>query len=121
MCATVFGKQASQAVNATNLPGGRSSRILYIQDRVLRLKFMVDTGADISAIPPSPDERRHINPNFSLRAVNRSSISTFGNKSMRLDLGLRRQFTHIFLIADVPCPIFGVDFLNATTLSLIHI
>ena len=105
VCAAMFGKRASQALNATNLPGGRSSRIMYIQDRISRLTFMVDTGADECSIPPSPDERCHINPNFSSRDVNRSSIPTFGNKSMRLDLGLRCQLTHIFVIADVPCPI----------------
>lgn len=104
-------------MNATNSPGGLIfSRILFIKDRELCLKFMIDTGADVSAIPPSSDERRHINPNFSLHAVNRSSIPTFGNKSIRLDLGLRRQFQFIFVIADVPCPILGADFLSAFNL-----
>ena len=112
----MFGKRGGQEVNATNLPDGRSSRILYIKDRNSRLRFMIDTGADVSAIPPSQEERRRINSSFSLQAVNHSSIATFGNKSINIDLGLRREFRWIFIIADIPCPILGADFLHAFNL-----
>ena len=46
-----------------------------------------------------------------LQAVNKSAISTFGEKSMTLDIGLRRCFRWIFIIADLPLPILGADFL----------
>ena len=46
-----------------------------------------------------------------LQAVNKSVISTFGEKSMTLDIGLRRSFRWIFIIADLPFPILGADFL----------
>ena len=47
-----------------------------------------------------------------LQAVNSSPISTFGQKSLTLDLGLRRTFRWVFIIADLPLPIIGADFLR---------
>ena len=49
--------------------------------------------------------------NITLQAVNRSSISTYGEKSMTIDIGLRRTFRWIFILADIPTPILGADFL----------
>ncbi len=40
-----------------------------------------------------------------------SNIPTFGLRSLTLDLGLRRAFRWVFIIADVPQPVLGVDFL----------
>lgn len=45
-------------------------------------------------------------------AVNGSSIPTFGRKSLTLNLGLRRAFKWIFVVADVHKPILGADFLH---------
>ncbi len=37
---------------------------------------------------------------------------------LKLDLGLRRSFSHVFIVADVPHPIIGADFLERFNLSL---
>ena len=47
-----------------------------------------------------------------LQAVNNSAIATFGEKSCTLNIGLRRVFQWVFLIADVPMAIIGADFLQ---------
>ena len=47
-----------------------------------------------------------------LQAVNGTSISTYGTRSLTLDLGLRRSFRWIFIVADVATPILGADFLR---------
>ena len=70
----------------------------------------MDTGADVSVLPPSSSNKQRISP-ITLQAVNHSPISTFGEKSCTLDIGLRRQFRWIFIIADLPIPILGADFL----------
>ena len=44
--------------------------------------------------------------------MNSSPISTFGQKSLTLDLGLKRTFRWVFIIADLPTPIIGADFLR---------
>ncbi len=73
---------------------------------------MIDSGADICAIPPTALDRKRVNSAYTLRAVNKSSIRTFGQRSLCLDLGLGRQFHWVFVIADVPQPIIGADFLH---------
>ncbi|BHF71607.1 hypothetical protein SprV_0401466700 [Sparganum proliferum] len=75
-------------------------------------RFLVDTGAQISVIPPTPADRRCPNHGLYFQAVN-SSIATFGFRSLSLDIGLRRLFPWIFVVADIPCAILGADFLAA--------
>ena len=81
-----------------------TSRILFIIYLNNRLRFLIDSEEEISLIPPTPSERLTPNPNFVLQAVNRSNIKTYGQKLLELDLGLRRTFRWIFVVADVPNP-----------------
>ncbi|BHF59506.1 hypothetical protein SprV_0100246500 [Sparganum proliferum] len=60
---------------------------------------------------PTPVDRRCLSPGLHLQAANCSPISTFGSRSLTLNIGLRRSFSWIFVIADVPHAIFGSDFL----------
>ncbi|BHF58900.1 hypothetical protein SprV_0100185500 [Sparganum proliferum] len=76
-------------------------------------RFLVDTGAQISVIPPTPADRRCPNHGLYLQAVNSSPIATFGFRSLSLDIGLRRLFPWIFVVADIPCAILGADLLAA--------
>ena len=102
---------------ATNVTGQQSSsRLFYISDRSTGFQFLVDTGAEVSVVPLSRTERMHRQDYPSLQAVNGTSIPTFGNQSLTLDLGLRRTFRWIFIIADVKKPILGADFLRAYNL-----
>ena len=68
-------------------PAGSSitSRLFYVTDRTTGTRFLVNTGADVSVLPPSATEKRKPAP-MVLQAVNRSTISTFGEKSMTLDI-----------------------------------
>ena len=93
------------------MPGHSPSRLFYITDHSSGLRFLVDTGAQVSVIPPTPAQRKHTHDNFQLQAVNSSPITTYGNQSLTLDLGLRRTFCWVFVIADVQSPILGADFL----------
>lgn len=65
----------------------------------------------MSVLPPLPGERKH-ESSIKLYAANGTTIKTFGEKRLRLDLGLRRPFVWHFIIADVNQPILGVDFLT---------
>ncbi|GFT14916.1 putative pol polyprotein [Trichonephila clavipes] len=74
-------------------------------------QYLVDTGTDLSVIPPTQAEKRK--PSDSkLDAVNSTIIKTYGSKVLKLDVGSRRQFTWSFTIADVKRPILGADFLK---------
>ena len=65
--------------------------LFYIIDSNHNYHFLVDTGAEVSVLPPSPADRKHPD-GFNLLAVNGSGIATFGKRSLTLNLGLRRTF-----------------------------
>ncbi len=97
---------------ATSVTGQQPSRLFYVTDSVTGLRFLVDTGAEISVIPPSATGRKHHKGSLSLQAVNSTPIATYGTQLLTLNIGLRRKFQWIFIIADVKNPILGADFLR---------
>jgi hypothetical protein len=81
-------------------------------DRASQRQFIIDTGSDLSVIPRSQLGDKGTRTSYDLQAANKSLISTYGWHTASLDLGLRRDFTWRFIIADVTKPILGVDFLS---------
>lgn len=85
---------------------------IFIQDKSSIYDFLIDTGADVSCLPKryaiskKPAKR-------TLFAANSSSISTYWEQRLNLNLGLRRTFEWTCIVADVKTPIIGNDFLNA--------
>ena len=71
-----------------------------------------NTGAQVSVIPPTSAQKKHRHDGFHLQAVNNSPIATYGSQLLTLDLGLRRTFRWVFVIADVQSVILGADFLR---------
>ncbi|RLJ22716.1 hypothetical protein DJ031_00335 [bacterium endosymbiont of Escarpia laminata] len=86
--------------------------MLTIADPVSKLRYLIDTGAEISVLPPSAEDRRNPSVGMQLQAANGSSIRTFGDRSVQVDLGLAKAFTWTFTIAEVTKPIIGADFLR---------
>ena len=76
----------------------------------------MDSGADVSVIPPSANDKMRPSVH-GLFAANGSPIRTYGCKVVTLDLGLRRVFRMVLRIADVSRPILGADFLFKFGLS----
>ncbi|UYV80651.1 hypothetical protein LAZ67_19001240 [Cordylochernes scorpioides] len=74
--------------------------------------FLLDTGAEISVLPPRPEDRRRGPTKFTLTAANNSPIKTYGERFLNLDLGLRRDFKWRFMIADTNKAILGADFME---------
>ena len=98
---------------ATSVPGQQqSSRLFYVSDRTSGLSFLVDTGAEVSVLPPSRTERRSRQDGPGLQAVINTPIATYGERSLTLNLGLRRTLRWVFIIADVKNSILGADFLR---------
>ena len=114
----VSGKRPSQPLIATSVAGHSHSRLFYVKDHISGLSLLIDTGAEVNLVPPSAAERKHPQTGFSLQAANSSVISTFGKRSLTLDLGLRRTFQWVFIIADVKNAILGADFLNHFSLII---
>ncbi|GFR15124.1 retrovirus-related Pol polyprotein from transposon opus [Trichonephila clavata] len=83
-----------------------------LADKVSKLKFLVDTGADVSVLPKHYAPKADSSNELLLLAANGTKIATFGKKRLTLDLNLRRNFTWSFIIANVNQPIIGLGFLK---------
>lgn len=77
--------------------------------------FLIDTGADVSVIPPNKNEK-YQQTNIRLFAANGTRVNAFGYRTLKLNFNLKRSFQWTFVIADVSMPIIGADFLNHTGL-----
>lgn len=97
---------------ATAVAGKNLSRLFFIYDAATRLRFLIDTGAEVSVIPPSQNTC-FTATDVKLQAANGTPIRTHGQQHLSLNLGLRRSFPWNFLVADVRQPIVGADFLTA--------
>ena len=88
------------------------SPLLYVADKLSGAQFLIDTGAEVSVIPCKLAPNCQYRQARELQAANGSSIATYGEVSLTLDLGLRRTFRCIFIVADINRPILGSDFLR---------
>ncbi|CAE1267952.1 unnamed protein product [Acanthosepion pharaonis] len=78
---------------------------------------LLDTGAAISVIPLT--NRFALKPTpFQLRAANGSTIETYGNKELTLNINLRHDFKWSFTVADIRTPLLGADFLAHYNLAV---
>ncbi|UYV73731.1 hypothetical protein LAZ67_11000573, partial [Cordylochernes scorpioides] len=89
---------------------------LFVKDKETGLQFLIDSGADVSVIPPT--DKDVPSNELLLYAANGSKIVTFGTKVIKIDLGLRRSFQWCFIIAKVNKGIIAADFLNNFKLIL---
>ena len=95
----------------TSVPGLQQSCLFYITDRSNGFRFLVDTSAEVSVIPPSTTDRKNPCTGLSLQAVNDSPIATYGDRLLTINIGLQQKFQWVF-VADVKQPILGADFLR---------
>lgn len=87
-----------------------TSKRVYVVDRVTECSNLIDTGADISVIPPPAFHK--LKPQREFIAANGSKILGYGEKLLVLNLGLRRPLKWVFTIAQVTHAIIGADFVH---------
>ena len=111
MC--LVGKRAQQELVAQNSCLAPSRRLLFLPDHGTPLRFLVDTGAEVSIIPARPEDRR-LHTGRNLQAANGALIPCYGERSVtprfHLASGIK-PFPWVFLVAEVVLPILGADFL----------
>ncbi|XP_051156392.1 uncharacterized protein LOC127278635 [Leptopilina boulardi] len=88
------------------------SRRLFVTDQSTKTQFLIDTGADLCVFPRTMVPGRREKTNYELYAANGTLIATYGFETINLNIGLRRNFSWRFVIAEVSKPIIGVDFLG---------
>ena len=101
-------------VGHSQLLGGRMSQRATPLAKPLStgLRLLIDTGAEVSIVPPTHADLQRGAVDLTLQAVNRASIPTYDTRSLTLDLGLHRSFQWLFIITDVKKAILGADFLQ---------
>jgi hypothetical protein len=102
-----LGRQTSAAARVCSSDSGR----LFITDKVSKRRFLIDTGSDLCVFPRKFLPQRGSRFDYDLCAANGTTISTYGWLPLSLNLGLRRDFTWRFVVADVSQPLIGADFL----------
>lgn len=111
MCSTLFlvGKPTKQSVAAAT--DCYTASRLFVVDKETKYTFLLDTGSDLCCFPKKLLGNKHENADFNLSAANGTTIKTYGCHTLRLNLGLRREFKWNFIIADVDTAIIGADFM----------
>ena len=83
---------------------------MYVADKRNKCKYLIDTGAAVSVLPKSCDNRISDADCLPLVAANNTNINTYGTSKRVVDVGLKRDYTWNFIVADVQQPIIGADF-----------
>ena len=61
----VSGLLAGRSLMATDVIGHNTSRLFFILEKSTRQKYLVDTGAEVSTIPPTKLDRQRGPASFS--------------------------------------------------------
>ena len=70
------GKQAGQQLVAMSSTGHLTSHLFYVTDLPIKMQFLVNTGAEVSAVPRLRAQQRVQCQGSSLQTVNNTTIST---------------------------------------------
>jgi hypothetical protein len=106
------GKLHQQPLMVANDCNTTTPSHLFVTDRVCKLHYLVDTGWDLCVFPRKLLPGRRKRTDYNPHAANGTTIPTYGWISQTLNLGLRRDFTWRFVIADIQLPIIGADLLS---------
>jgi cleavage and polyadenylation specificity factor subunit 1 len=99
-----------EAAEASPPPAAHHAYKLFVNDVRSGRRFPIDSGAEISVIPPDNGPRH--TSDIVLSAANGTRIATYGPKVLHLNLGLSREFVWAFETANVARSIIGADFLH---------
>ena len=101
-----------------NAVAGEEGHLIHVIDDKHR-KWLVDGGALVSLIPPTPSQKASSTKGPALSAANGSSISCYGTIEEEIVIE-GRAYRFEFVIADVQQRILGADFLAAFFLAPNH-
>ena len=93
-----------------NTVAGNPSKLFRVHDSQSGEGYLVDTGAEISLLPPTDNDRKFRTRGPPLRAANDTDIASFGERTKSLTLGTK-TLCWKFNVADVSQPILGAYFL----------
>ena len=93
--------------------------LLYVTDTKRNEKWLLDGGALLSIIPPTPQQRLQGPSETKLKAANGTDITCYGTTKRTITIGTQ-DFSFDFVIADIQTRILGADFLASNYLAPNH-
>ena len=93
--------------------------MLHVTDKLTNEKYLVDGGALLSILPPTPRQRLKGPNEVKLKAANGTNIDCFGQITRTIVIG-KQSFDFDFIVADVQSRILGADFLAKNYLAPNH-
>ncbi|VDP91674.1 unnamed protein product [Echinostoma caproni] len=110
--AATFGKLLSRPAQVTTVSGSpQRSRLFFVTDLHTEICFLVNTGAQVSIIRPLPADLHRLS-SVELVPVNRTPIKTYGERSLTLNIGIRRSLPWVVITAHPPQSIISIDYLR---------
>lgn len=79
-----------KVIAATSTCGDAARRTLHLLGMQGRRRFMIDTIADVSVVPSKYEDVKPPNPYFHPQAASRCKFSTYGHRTITLDIGRGR-------------------------------
>ena len=98
---------------------GQNASLLHVEDSRTGQKWLVDSGALLSIIPPTPEQKSRGPNGPPLQAANGTRIQCYGKTHRTITIG-GRDFYFEFIVADVRHRILGADFLSEFYLAPNH-
>nr|XP_015908868.1 uncharacterized protein LOC107440463 [Parasteatoda tepidariorum] len=92
--------------------GDAMIQLLYLTDKSTSSRYLIDTGADVSVMPRAAYARGDHSSQMKLFAANGTTIPTFGQRLLKLNLVLKREFSWPYIIAAEPHLIIGAVLLR---------
>ena len=103
--------EAQHDSTEATLPKLFHSKLLYLADKRNKCKYLIDMYAAVSVLPKYCANRILDADYLPLVAAYNTTINTYGTSKRVVDVGLKRDYTWTFIVADVQQPIIGADFL----------
>ena len=115
MAEKTTGKRQRREPEVNAVPG-QKGELLFVHDSNNGIKWLVDSGALYSIVPPSLAQRAQGQQPNHLQAANGSKIPCYGSVAKKITLG-SKSFEFEFIVADVKHHILGADFLAENYLA----
>ena len=110
----LIGRSPSEAGPPTR---SRPAQLGLITDEISRHQCLLETGSQVSLWPPSPTSLKVNQSRVRLTAANGTPIRSFGQQRRQIKIG-GKQYSFIFLIAQISRPILGLDFLQTFAMTI---
>ncbi|KRY45213.1 Retrovirus-related Pol polyprotein from transposon opus [Trichinella britovi] len=107
----VPGKRTARDLMAVGSSGKRVRCLFFVQERSYGMRFLVDTGSEVSVVPYNTTLRSklHTADIPQLTAANGTRIDVVGSRELAVDLGFRHPMKWKFIVARIAQPAADMD------------